>query len=419
LIRAIEPISIDTALANLLGPGDPFGNPLQGIPPSGLLSVEQNAFFVGPSLEQATISACRPHQMRQGIGHLLYAIDRDHARIVVFNSNTFDVVAQIATPDPTELAMGPNLDLLAVTNRAADTVTFIDIDPRSPTFHQIVATTPVEHHPVGIAWEPGNEDVLVCNEGSDSVSIISPVSLGVRKTVRRGLKEPFALAITQRKPWFGTVGNVYFAYILGRNGKVTLFESGPYSVNGWGYDDCIGQTSFTFREPKAIQPDPLNQPTAVWIAHEGQLDQSGMPTSLTGGAVTNLVVDGPVVGGLTFPPVPSMRGRTFRIQRSIGSDQLTGAPLDIAFDNLRNLGALAWVAPINGKSQVRNVNGTIKPTSAPHYMFLPVRDATGISRGVDVIDLNSSTRIDVNAFRPGPQSVAARGATIVADYFRQ
>ncbi|MBL8857599.1 MAG: hypothetical protein JNL28_03720 [Planctomycetes bacterium] len=432
-LRAREPISVDAALiglTNLLVPGDPFGNPASGIPPSGLLTSEQNAFFVGPSAPQSSISACSAHQMRQGIGHFLYAIDRTHAQVLVFNSNTFAVIAQIAMPDPTEFAMGPNLDLLAVTNRAVDTVTFVDIDPRSATFHQIVMTTPVEHHPVGVAWDPGNEDVLVCNEGSDSVSIIAAATLAVRKVVRRGLVEPFALAITQRQNGFGWNRNVYYAYILDRRGKVTLFESGPAGVNGWGFDDCIGQTAYTFREPKAIQPDPLRLAGGVWIAHSGQLDPNGVPTSLTGGAATNLVLDSNVFGTvpLTIPFVPNMRGHSFRIQRSIGSDQLGGAPLDIAFDDLRNLGALPNVASmfgsgapadINGKSQVRQVGGVFKPTNASTYMFLPVRDAVGIERGIDVIDLASGLRIDTNAFHPGVQPVAARSAAVVAHYFRQ
>ena len=37
------------SLTNLLLPGDPFGDPASGIPPSGLLSVEQNSWFEGPS----------------------------------------------------------------------------------------------------------------------------------------------------------------------------------------------------------------------------------------------------------------------------------------------------------------------------------------------------------------------------------
>ena len=45
--------------------------------------------------------------------------------------------------------------------------------------------------PRGIAWEPGNEDILVCNEGDDSLAIVSAQTLEVRKTVTRTLDGPF------------------------------------------------------------------------------------------------------------------------------------------------------------------------------------------------------------------------------------
>jgi DNA-binding beta-propeller fold protein YncE len=73
--------------------------------------------------------------MRQQLGHFLYSVDTVANQVVVLNSNTFDVITRISTSDPTELAMGPNLDFLAVTNRATGTVSFIDIDPRSRSFH--------------------------------------------------------------------------------------------------------------------------------------------------------------------------------------------------------------------------------------------------------------------------------------------
>jgi YVTN family beta-propeller protein len=75
----------------------------------------------------------------------------------------------------------------------------------------VIQTTTVGSLPSGIAWDPGNEDVLVCNEGSNSVSIISAFSLSVRKTVTTGLSQPFAVAITQRQTTFGYARNVYFA----------------------------------------------------------------------------------------------------------------------------------------------------------------------------------------------------------------
>ena len=67
--------------------------------------------------------------------------------------------------------MGPNLDFLAVTNQGANSVTFIDIRPKSATLHKIVKTTLVGAAPRGIAWQPGNEDILVVNEGANSMSM--------------------------------------------------------------------------------------------------------------------------------------------------------------------------------------------------------------------------------------------------------
>lgn len=429
LIRAIEPTSVDVmaGLVNLLVPGDPFGNPSLGIPPSGLLVDEQNSFFVGPGNPQATVSACSPYQVRQQVGHFLYVIDHGHDDVAVLNSNTAELITRIALPDPTELAMDPNLRLLAVTNRATDNVSFIDIHPDSPTFHQVVATVVVGDGPSGIAWQPDDEDVLVCNEADSSLSIIATSAMVVRKVVRRGLDAPFAVAITPRQMGFGHGRAVYFAWILDRAGKVTLYESGPNTVNGWGYDAIIGQARATFTNPKAIQPDHANLEGGVWIAHEGQLDSSGTPTGMSGGAVTNLVLDSVSFGiqPLNFFTGPNLRGLSFRVPLSIGSDQLSGVPTDLAFDNQKNLGALASPtvgAAVNGKNLYRRF-GTPwiwRPTNDPTYLLVPVRDpVSGVGRAIDVFTLATGTRFDVNAYRPGVQSIPARGATFAVDYFRQ
>jgi YVTN family beta-propeller protein len=324
--------------------------------------------------------------------------------------------------------MGTNLDLLAVSSQATNQVFFVDIDPSSATFHQVVRVTAVGMAPRGIAWDPGNEDILVCNEGDDSVSILSTSSLSVRKVVHRGLDRPFAVAITQRQQGFGFQRNVYFAYILDRAGRVSLFESGPSGVNGWGYDEIIGRTPFAFAHPRAMQPDPLRLESGVWIAHEDQLDAGGHPTGLAGGAVSNLVLDCATLGQLPLNPVnvPNMRGLSFRIARSIGSDQLSGDPVDIAFDDQRNLGALANLAtpfsggtpaPLNGKSLVRRVPvpGDFRNTNEATYLFVPIR-GSGV---VDVLSLRTGLRVDTSAYHAGVQSISAPGAALVMDYFRE
>jgi YVTN family beta-propeller protein len=430
LIAGQEPSSIDTQLSNLLGPGDPLGDPLHGLPPTGLLSSGQNAFFVGPSLPSGTIAGCQPYSLRQQIGHFLYIADRAAGQIVVVNSNTMRILQRIALPDATELAMSGDLRLMAVTQPSLDTVSFLDIDPGSATFHSIVHVTQVEDSPHGVAWTPDDEDILVCNEGSNSVSIVSMATLAVRKTVRRGLDGPFAIAITPRETNFGLQRDTYLAWILDRSGHVSLFESGPNGVNGWGFDDIIWRTPYVFPHARAIQPDPRSVHSAVWIAHEVKLDAQGNPTSQLGGAISNLAVDSGLPGilPLQFGEAPNLRSRAMKIEASIGDDQLTGWPSDIAFDDQRNLGALpvepgpfsaGTSIPINGKHPVRQVNGVAYDTNSASYLFVPVHGAQPGQEQIDVIRLSTGLRIDTNAFLAGIQSIPAAGASVLANYFRQ
>ena len=66
------------------------------------------------------------------------------------------------------------------------------------------------------------------------------------------------------------------------------------------------------------------------------------------------------------------------------------------------------------------VGGRVRSTNSPAYMFLAIRTPSpGVPGGVDVIRLLDGQRLDTNLFRPGVQSIPARGAGIVMDYFRQ
>jgi hypothetical protein len=445
-----EPTSIDVTfppditvppLNNWLAPGDPFGDPngdASGIPvpPSGLLSTEQNAWFDGPPLPQLAIAGCQQYKIRQQVGNFLYVLDRSRTEVVVLNSNRMTVIDRIIVPDPTELAIGPNLDLLAVSNQQVDLVTFIDIDPSSASFHTIVHQTVVGDRPRGIAWEPGNEDILVCNEGDSSLSIISAFSLEVRKVVNSNLSEPFALAITPRQATFGFFRNVYFAFIMNRTGRVAIFESGPNQVNGWGYDDVIGTAPQTFQNPKTIQPDHLYLAAGVWICHEGPIDiQDQTAGSPNVPAVSNMVINSAISGVLplnvTSLTIPNFRDMSMEVRVSLGPEQLTGIPVDLAFDNMRNFGGLPNLAsffsagvpaPLNGKSLVRTV-GTVGPRGANQcqYLFVAIPSPTTASEGnIDVIDISGGyTRIDTNAHDAGIQSIPVDDVDVLMDFFRQ
>ena len=433
----VQPPAMGAGLVNLLGPGDPFGSPLSHppIPPSGLLTPEQNTYFIGPSMPAQLTIFCQPYMMRQQIGNYLYVIDRGRREVVVLNSNRMSIIDRIPTQDPTTLAMSPNLNLLAVVNQTANLVSFIDIDPLSSTFHQIVQETIVGERPRGIAWEPGNEDILVCNEVENTVSILSAASLTTRKVVRSQLSQPFDVAITPRQQAWGFFRNVYFGYIVNRNGRVAVFESGPNSVNGWGYDDIIGIVQATFLNPKAIQPDHVDLRSAVWIAHEGPIDPvNGTSGPLGVPAVSKLVIESGSVGQLILNfnsiLIPQFRDMFYGVQVSVGPPQLSGIPVDIAFDDLRNWTGLPNYTtpfsvgaplPINGKQLVRaHPSVGIHATNSPRYMFLAIPNPSVGTGVVDVVRIDQSfVRTDTNAYLPGIQSIPVTNCQVVADFFRQ
>lgn len=444
-----EPTSIETilplpgtapppnglALNNLLVPGNAFGDPLNGEPPSGLISPEQNSFMQGPRAPQQNSAACFPYMIRQQVGHYLYVIDRARKELVAFNSNTMRVIDRIALPDPTDMAMSPNLDFLAVSNQSVNLCSFIDTDPDSSTFHEVVQTTVVGNAPRGVAWDPGNEDILVANELSSTVSIISAFSLAVRKELNSQLNQPFEIAITERQTTFGFLRQVYFAYIMNRSGRLAMFESGPNGVNGWGFDDIIGSAPMTFQNPKQIQPDHISLNSAVWIVHEGPIDPESGDAGAPGiPAVSNLRIESGFFGQIPLNVqsllVPQFRDLSLAINVSLGPQVLSGVPVDIAFDNMRNFTGLPNLQsvfsagvplPINGKSMVRTVGAQPNNTNEPQFMFVAVPSPTFGSEGlVDVIDIAGGyTLTDTNAFVPGLQSIPVPNAEGLSDYFRQ
>jgi hypothetical protein len=170
----------------------------------------------------------------------------------------------------------------------------------------------------------------------------------------------------------------------------------------------------------------------VWIAHQGKLGPDRVPTGLGGGAISKLVLQSTTFGVIPLEHVaPYMRDLRFYVEASIGSDELTGVPVDLAFDNHRNLGALenyatafspGTPAPVNGKSLARAgmpraANG-IANTNEPRFLFAAVPDSSEGPGAVDVVQIATLRRFDTNAFVDGVQSIPAGGARVVMDYFR-
>jgi hypothetical protein len=436
-IEGAEPTSILSALSpprgpgltNLLVPGDFFGEPALDVPPTGLLAPQQTAFFVGPCpFPRPSIADCPPFTMRQ---HFLYAIERGTGDLLVLDSNRMRELARLHLGQPVELAMSPDLALLAVTERASDAVVFLDIAPGSATFHQVVRRTAVGLEPRGIAWEPGNEDILVCNEGDGTVSILAADMLEVRRTLR-GLERPFAVAVTPART--ASASSATCTSPTSSSARVTSCSTSPArpaSPAGASTTWSRARPSASWL-PRRSSPIPRGSDRACGSRTAGRSTRTGTrPGSAGERSRTSCSIPRPH-GMIPLEPgeLPNPRGLSLRIERSIGPDQLSGRPLDLALDDLSNLGALVNYhtafsagrpAAVNGKNLVRDVPGVgVLATNAPRYLFVPVRTSrTGGSEVIDVIDLETGLRADTNPFQPGTQSIPAPGASRVMDYFRQ
>ncbi|MAD34433.1 MAG: hypothetical protein CMJ88_11865, partial [Planctomycetes bacterium] len=232
---------------NLLLVGNPFSSVQNEI---GVYGTNFMGVFVGPQPPPASPPPpppfC-PFTSRQQVGHFLYVLDRDNRQIVIVNSNRFTVLDTIQLSDPVSMAVAPNMTRLAVTNFASSSVSFIDIDPTSASFHQVVSETRVEAGPTGVAWQPDGEDILCVSSEANQLTVISALDFTVRRTLGGFLNQPIDLVVTERYQATGNTSGVYYAYVLNSNGTIAVYESGPDGVNGIGFNDIIGSvTNVTF-----------------------------------------------------------------------------------------------------------------------------------------------------------------------------
>jgi hypothetical protein len=175
----------------------------------------------------------------------------------------------------------------------------------------------------------------------------------------------------------------------------------------------------------------------VWVVHEGPFDaltEIVSPGQESDGALSKLVIESATSGMLPLNTVslltPQFRDMYIGLTISVGQEVLSGIPVDIAFDNMRNVAGTAnyfttWSAgqplPANGKNLVRPVPGGAVNTNEPTYLFLAVPNSTSQGGVVDVLNIASTglTREDTNAYQSGTQSIPADSCNVLVDYFRQ
>ena len=362
-----------------------------------------------------------PFTSRQQVGHFLYVLDRDNRQIVVVNSNRFTVLDTIQLSDPVSMAMSPNMTRLAVTNFASARVSFIDIDPTSSRFHEVVAETRVEDGPTAVAWQPDGEDVLVVSTDANFLTVIQALDFTVRRTVGGFLNQPIDIVCTERYLTTGNTSNLYYAYILNSNGTVAVYESGPDGVNGIGFNDVIGNASVTtFPRAKAMHFDHSAARGGVLIGH---VDSFGL------GQVSRLTLTSTPQGPQPLSPItgfgalpPTFRQKEWAVVQTIGG-QVSGfgnlmsgnSVIDLCVDDLVNNGGLPGQFNTQGPNYsttpyIHSGKHTLKQGGAkasfPRLLFAALSDVGA----VDVFELQTGTRI---------ASISVPGVRVVSNYWRQ
>lgn len=412
---------------NVMVAGNPFSNDTGQV---GIFGVFQVGVFNGPQPPPGSppppTPIC-PIVQRQQIGHFLYVLDRDNRQVLVLNSNRFTVLDTIRVSDPVDLAISPNLRVMAVTNFSSSTVTFIDINPLSPNFHTVIAETRVAQGPTEVAWQPDGEDIVVVSRSPARLSILNSLDFTVRRETSGFISDPIGLSVTERYVTTGNLSGVYYVYVLNGNGDIAVYESGPDGVNGIGFNDFIGTVGINLRGARAIINDPTSSLGAVLVAHldsagsSGQVSRVELTSSPTGQLPTTQNS-----GGFIVPP--TFRQKEWTITQRFGGtdattpvkDLLSGrAPVDICLDEMLNFGASPdLTTPFNttiplppmghsGKGTVKtNAFGLGAIPFNPKLLFVAVGD-----RGViDVFEVATGRKLKV---------IEAPGVSVVASYWRQ
>lgn len=426
LVTAGPPGGCITASLNLLVQGNPFANQQGSL---GLYGTTFMGVFVGPQPPPASPPPpppfC-PFTSRQQVGHFLYVLDRDNRQVLVVNSNRFTILDSIQLSDPVSMAMSPNMTRLAVTNFASSSVSFIDIDPTSPRFNEVVAETRVERGPTAVAWQPDGEDVLCVSTDANFLTIISALDFTARRTVAGFLNAPIDVVVTERYQANGNGSGLYYAYILNANGTVAVYESGPDGVNGIGFNDVIGTVAnATFTRARAMYYDMDAGQGGVFVGH---VDESGLGQIsrlwLTSSPAGQLPLN-PSSGGFILPP--TYRQKEWTVTQRIGGtsattpvrDILSGNSIvDLCTDDLRNFGGyLGQLTPYNsgytatpfqhsGKHVAKNANGAVVRAVTPRLLFVALSDVGK----VDVVEIGTGTR---------RATINAPGVRVVSSYWRQ
>jgi hypothetical protein len=375
---------------------------------------------------------------RQQIGNFLYVTDRDNSKVQILNSNNFSIIDSLKLPDPEGLGLSPDLRRLYVTNYGDDTVSIVGADPFGPFFHQEINRLKTGNGPRAVSAQTDGEDVFICNYLGNSISILSPSSQTIRKTISdANIKRPVRAVLTPRQLLTGWTAGIYFGYILcNQSQQVVVYESGPSGTTGIGFDDVRWVSTGTYKDIRGGCYDPGSYPGAVvgmaggvYLAHRDP--DTGMPMVSRIAFTAQQPAAGPQpilkLAGNTasatdraFTKVGTWGGPLVPFNQRLNYGGQDQAPYDVALADFRtsdffstsalvtptNFGSLTGLqsanAPsLNNRSPIRIVQGA--PIQANYadrmYVSFPGDDV------IEVLDANNAG-IKLNTIHGAPRVAA-------------
>ncbi|MAB87923.1 MAG: hypothetical protein CMJ90_00495 [Planctomycetes bacterium] len=341
------------------GPSNIAGVPdtQNGISPEGLLCITGAAGPPCPAVG-GNIPPVQP------LGNFLYVIDGDTHSVKVFNGYNFQLLSSLqgAGAEPGGLAISPDLEYLYVSDFLGSIVRRFYSNPVGPNFHSLATTIPIQGSgPRRISVQPGNEDLIVCNYGDNSFSLIDANQSSERERFADpGAVGPEDVYITNRMLGGGLTG-AYTAFIINKfSANVTIYESDSPAVPENGLTGVIKSTFSGFAGP---QGGCWN-----WQTFIGATTEPGCFIA-NGGASR---VDELTLENFTLGPPPGFPGppgqRNFRIQKSyvgglVGSEILANEnPSDVTIDGMSGLYNVLAVGTNNNKALCDPALGLGAPT---------------------------------------------------------
>ena len=150
-----------------------------------------------------------PHvQPILAVGNQVYVTNTPSSTVDVVDAEEGTVTGSIPVGlEPIALALKPDKSQLWVSNHVSDSVNVIDLDPSSPTFHQVVGLIDASSNqepgqyfdePAGIAFASDAKAYVALSQ-ENQIAVIDAARLKITKTIAVPAQDPRAIAVFEDK----------------------------------------------------------------------------------------------------------------------------------------------------------------------------------------------------------------------------